>query len=189
LSLCAALLGCAREPAQVPVVIAAPPPAPAGEPSAASRKETRVRHLLPAACAPEDVFQEAEIRRAISPDHPHGPMEVLVWLRTKDARPWAVDEAVVWFRRTDHGHKLVSVYRNPHLPGPEGTAWRLRKVYDVKFFRNKADFDHLPTSVEVLAFLHDTMWRWYLWDETVLGSGVCTETWQRLTGEPVPPSL
>jgi hypothetical protein len=120
-------------------------------------------------------------------------MKVLVWHRITDRRPWALDAAVVWFRyaRRDGSaaYKLAHLVRNPHLPAPEGTTWRLSKVYDAMSFRAADNYDHPLTSVEIQAFLRDTLWEDAPPGWTVLGAGVCGEAWMQVTGEAPPLEL
>jgi hypothetical protein len=193
-ALVSALLGCTPERAPVSVVIDAPPPATDDDPSASAHERS---HTLPSAhagaCLPKGEFDESAMWQALPPHDPHGPMEVLVWQRISDDRPWALDTAVVWFRYTQDdgsaGYKLAHLVRNPHLPAPEGTTWRLARVYDAMRFRAADNYDHPPTGPEIQGFLRDTQWESAPPGWTLLGEGLCRETWKRVTGSAPPPGL
>ena len=120
--------------------------------------------------------------------------DVLVWQIKEDCRPRRVESCIMWLHLAD---QIKPKWRISHLgrtPLERRNQWENYIVWDGPYIYYR-DFDHPPSSAEILSFVSATCWTWELNEfddaETMrvlkgfkyLDGRVCLSNWKIRTGE------
>lgn len=86
--------------------------------------------------------------------------DVLCWQIMEDSQPLRVESCIVWSRLTERKKpkwRLSHLYRHPL----EENQWRTSGTWPGMWI-NDRDYDHPPSSPEILEFIDCTNWSWDL---------------------------
>ncbi len=89
--------------------------------------------------------------------------DVLCWQIREDGRPLLVDSCILWLiveKESERKWRLSHLYRHPR----KEDKWDYAMGMDPSV-TCKRDFDHPPSSEEVLDFIDSVMWDWELQEE------------------------
>jgi hypothetical protein len=119
---------------------------------------------------PEGWHLQNIVRAALRPGETAESGDVLCWQIREDGRPLRVESCILWLRLagvSTVAWRVSHIYRHPL----EKNQW-YKAVVDDAPIPHEREFDHPPSSAEVLAFIDATEWEWAL---VATGMGSCWE--------------